>query len=131
MKEPAPARGQDNKFKAAAPACASYTDTKNAGWVTPTNHLCVRASDMQRDHKELLNKTHTAARCSGTGSSSDCKAGNSSSPSPSSDTGFHPPGSNSSNGSPPTAAGDLLAAAAPAHPAAALHKMHNNLQASP
>ncbi len=96
---------------------------------------CACVCHVQRDHKELLNKTHTAARCSGTGSSSDCKAGNSSSPSPSSDTGFHLPGSNSSNGSTPAAmAGDLpaaQAAAAAAHPAAALHKMHNNLQASP
>mgnify|MGYP001807398746 CR=1 FL=1 len=80
---------------------------------------------VQRDHKDLLNKTHTAARCSGAGSSSECKPDSSSSPSPSSDTGFHRGGSTSSTGSPPAAA----AAPAAGHPAAALHRMHNNLQA--
>lgn len=80
---------------------------------------------VQRDHKDLLNKTHTAARCSGAGSSSECKPDSSSSPSPSSDTGFHRGGSTSSTGSPPAAA----RAPAAGHPAAALHRMHNNLQA--
>lgn len=69
---------------------------------------------LEDEHKELLNRTHSGARCSGAGDSSDCLHG--SSPLAA--------GGNSSDGSPAAAT-----ALAGADPAAALHRMHTNLQA--
>jgi hypothetical protein len=69
----------------------------------------------QHEHKELLNRTHSGARCSGAGDSSDCLHG--SSPLAA--------GGSSSDGSPAAATSAL----AGADPAAALHRMHTNLQA--
>lgn len=82
---------------------------------------------LQREHKELLNRTHTGARCSGAGSSSDCRAGTSSSPG--SDADPHAPGSSSDGSQPGALTARSGAALVAADPAAALHRMHTNLQA--
>jgi len=82
----------------------------------------------QREHMELLNKNHSGARCSAAGNSSDCRAGlSSSSNSANSDSGTTQlPGGSSGS---PSAAMQSAAALAAADPAAALHRMHANLQA--
>lgn len=86
---------------------------------------------LQLEHKELLNRTHTGARCSGAGDSSDCRQTIPSSiPRPCGNTGLHTPGSSGSDSTPP---GALTACSGTAQiaadPAAALYRMHNNLQA--
>lgn len=83
---------------------------------------------LEREHMELLNKNHSGARCSAAGNSSDCRAGlSSSSNSANSDSGTTQlPGGSSGS---PSAAMQSAAALAAADPAAALHRMHANLQA--
>lgn len=86
---------------------------------------------VQLEHKELLNRGHTGARCSAAGDSSDCRQTIPSSiPSARSNTGVHTPGSSGRDSTPPGAltarSGTALMAA---DPAAALYRMHNNLQA--
>lgn len=84
---------------------------------------------VQREHMELLNRVQGGARYSGAGSSSsDCRASPNSSSSPSSDKACRP-GSGSSNSSPSAARPAVPVARVAADPAAALHKMHTNLQA--
>lgn len=83
---------------------------------------CPNCCFLQHEHKELLNRTHAGARCSGAGDSSDCLHGSS------------PLAGSSSSAGSPAAAGALTsrsgaAALAGADPAAALHRMHTNLQA--